>query len=86
MRLSSNCFASGLNGRYLFSIEEKGAIRSFEVNESFAFLLESFSGKDFVEDDVAEALVTKYGIDSARAREDANSVLETWRSCHLLIA
>lgn len=48
------------------------------LNESAAYLWEETSGKEFTEEDLAELLVAKYGIDKERALADARNIAQAW--------
>lgn len=48
------------------------------LNSTAAFLWEQLEGKEFDAATMAELLVREYGIDSARARTDAESLCTAW--------
>ncbi len=54
------------------------------LNQSAAFLWESFYGKEFEVEDLAKALVEEYGIDLPLATVDAKSLVDSWRSAGVL--
>ena len=52
-------------------IENINFNKLISLNQSAAFLFKKFAGKDFTEKDLAEALVSEYGIDMELALKDS---------------
>ena len=54
------------------------------LNESAAYLWKEIEGKDVDESTLAELLISKYGIDSDLASNDAKAVAAQWREIGLV--
>lgn len=48
------------------------------LNATAAYLWQSVEGRDFTVDDLARLLTQRYGIDPARALQDATDISEAW--------
>ena len=48
------------------------------LNESAAYLWETVSGKEFTVEDLAAALVEKYGIEKELALKDSEAIAKKW--------
>lgn len=55
-----------------------------KLNSSAVFLWESFYGKEFEVQDLANALVAQYGIDNALAAKDSEAMVNQWREAGIL--
>ncbi len=54
------------------------------LNSTAAFLWEKFYGKDFTVEELAKALTEEYEVDDARALEDSEKLVESWKDAGLL--
>lgn len=54
------------------------------LNSSAAYLWECVEGKEFSLEDLAQALVDKYGIDLELATQDSAKLLDSWRAAGVL--
>ena len=54
------------------------------LNSSAKFLYESFIGKDFTEEEVAQLLVTTFHISRERAENDAKIWVESMKECQVI--
>lgn len=52
--------------------------KMLSLNASAAYLWEKFYGNEFETEDVAAALMEKYGIDSELAHNDAAKLIQSW--------
>ena len=58
--------------------------RVVSLNATAAYLWEQVEGKDFTPDDLVALLTTRYDVDEARAREDVDKMLVSWREAGLI--
>lgn len=58
--------------------------RIISMNESAAFLWKAVDGKDFDIDTLADLLVEEYGISKEVAENDANNLLQTWKTADII--
>ncbi len=58
--------------------------KMLSLNESAALLWEEFYGKDFELKDLADKLVSHYGIDYDTAEKDCAVLVEAWRNAGVL--
>ena len=85
MKLPEDCTVLELKGKYLLSFPDTtGVMRSFEINESFAYLVHTFTGEVFTLTDLADALQDHFGIDPIRATADAGAAIRSWRRIRLI--
>lgn len=84
MRLIDEAILKESRGKLILLVFDKNGTRAMEVNESFAFLWNKFSGTDFSTEDLASALVEEYEIDPESASVDALSTISIWRDSLLL--
>ena len=84
MRLIDEAILKESRGKLILLVFDKNGTRAMEVNESFAFLWNKFSGTDFTAEDLASALVEEYGIDPESASVDALSTISIWKDSLLL--
>ena len=54
------------------------------LNQSATFLYETFSGKEFTEEEVAQVLETTFGISQERTENDARIWIESMKECHVI--
>ncbi|MBQ9361937.1 MAG: PqqD family protein [Bacteroidaceae bacterium] len=54
------------------------------LNESAAFAWKAVVGKDFTEQDIVNALVDEYEVDTMTAQEDANALIASWKDAGLM--
>ena len=54
------------------------------LNQSAKFLYETFIGKEFTEEEVAQVLETTFGISQERAKNDARIWIESMKECHVI--
>ena len=84
MRLTDEAILRESRGKLILLVFNNKGTRAMEVNESFAFLWNKFSGTDFTTEDLASALVEEYGIDPESASVDATSTITIWKDSLLL--
>lgn len=48
------------------------------LNESAAYLWQELVGKDFTQDEMAELLIARYGIDKQLAMTDSGKLMASW--------
>lgn len=58
--------------------------KMLSLNESAALLWEEFYGKDFELKDLADKIVSHYGIDYDTAEKDCAALVEAWRNAGVL--
>ncbi len=58
--------------------------RVVSLNATAAYLWEQVEGKDFTPDDLVALLTARYDVDGARAREDVDKLLASWREAGLI--
>ena len=58
--------------------------KMLSLNESAALLWEEFYGKEFELKDLADKLVSRYGIDYATAEKDCAALIGAWRNAGVL--
>ena len=58
--------------------------RIISLNKSARLLYEEMAGKDFTVEDVAKALVDKYGISDELALKDAQKWVESLKECGVI--
>ena len=58
--------------------------RVVSLNATAAYLWEEVEGKDFTPDDLVALLTARYDVDEARAREDVDKMLVSWREAGLI--
>jgi hypothetical protein len=58
--------------------------RVVSLNATAAYLWEQVEGKDFTPDDLVALLTARYDVDEARAREDVDKLLASWREAGLI--
>lgn len=58
--------------------------RIISLNSSAKLLYQQLAGKDFTLEDAAQVLVDTYGIDQARAMEDAAKWMDALSNCKIL--
>lgn len=58
--------------------------RIVNLNGSAAYLWQQFKDKDFQTEDLARALTRRYDVDEARAKKDAETFVQSLRSCGIL--
>ena len=58
--------------------------RVVSLNATAAYLWEQVEGKDFTPDDLVALLTARYDVDEARAREDVDKMLVSWREAGLI--
>ena len=56
------------------------------LNESACFLFKRFAGKPFALEEVAEALMSKYGLSPAKAAKDAALWVKRMKQCEVIIS
>lgn len=56
------------------------------LNESACFLFERFAGKPFALEEVAEALITKYGLSPEKAATDAAIWVKRMKQCEVIVS
>ena len=83
MKLSPLCKLHGRPGRYVLMVYISEPV-ALEVNDSFAFLWERLSGKDFVLSDVRTLLEEHFALEPDLAREEAERVIALWQNQHLM--
>ena len=77
MRLRGDCMVNSLRGKHLLTL---GDGRSFEVNESFAFLWKvAAEAGEFTSETLAEALVSNYEISPEEASSEADGTIKLWQ-------
>lgn len=54
------------------------------LNQSAKFLYETFIGKEFTEEEVAQVLEITFGISKERAGNDAQIWIESMKECHVI--
>ncbi len=54
------------------------------LNETAAYLWNEVKDKEFTVDDLAALLTTRYEVDEATAKADAQKLTDTWREAGLL--
>ena len=84
MKLSPKCRLHRRRGKYTLMVYDSQPV-ALEVNETFAFLWEHFSGKEFTPEDVSALLVEHFGLETKVAAAETEGVIELWESQHLLI-
>ena len=84
MRLTDEAILRESRGKLILLVFNNKGTRAMEVNESFAFLWNKFSGTDFSTEDLASALVEEYEIDPESASVDASSTISIWKDSLLL--
>ena len=52
--------------------------RLLSLNATAAYLWENVQGKDFTKEDLADLLVSKYGISREQAVSDSDNIANTW--------
>lgn len=83
MKLSPLCRLHGRPGRYVLMVYISEPV-ALEVNDSFAFLWEQLSGKDFVLSDVSTLLEEHFDLEPDLARDEAERVIALWQNQHLM--
>ena len=83
MRLSPLCKLHGRPGCYVLMVYISEPM-ALEVNDSFAFLWEQLSGKEFTLSDVSTLLEEKFELDPEVALKEAQQVIVLWRDSHLM--
>ncbi len=58
--------------------------RVVSLNATAAYLWEQVEGKVFTPDDLVALLTARYDVDEARAREDVDKMLVSWREAGLI--
>ena len=58
--------------------------RVVSLNATAAYLWEQVEGKDFTPDDLVALLTARYDVNEARAREDVDKMLASWREAGLI--
>ena len=48
------------------------------LNESAAYLWKELEGKEFTQEDMAELLIARYGIDKKLAMTDSDKLMKVW--------
>jgi len=84
MRLIENAILREVRGKWLLLIFNDRGTKAMEVNESFSFLWNRFSQKDFQVEDLAGALIEEYKLTPDAAMKDAGDTIDLWRSKHLI--
>ena len=84
MRLSPTCRLHFRRGRYTLMVYASQPV-ALEVNGSFAFLWERFSGKEFTPGEVSALLEEHFGLEPEVAAAETEGIIELWESQHLLI-
>ena len=81
MRLRGDCNVVSLRGKHLLTLADG---RSFEVNESFAFLWKvAAEAGEFTVETLANALLTEYELSSEEAQEGASETIKLWQNYSL---
>ena len=81
MRLRSDCSVLSLRGKHLLTLADG---RSFEVNESFAFLWKAADAAgEFTAETLAEALLSEYELSSQDALNEASETIALWKQYSL---
>jgi len=87
MRLSDHCVLLEMRGKYLLMLPTPaaGGQEALQVNESFAFLWKTFQRRDdFTGDEIAGALLERYGLDPAEAAAETEKMIAIWKEKGLL--
>lgn len=84
MKLSPRCRLHRRRGRYTLMVYDSQPV-ALEVNETFAFLWEYFSGKEFTPGDVTALLEEHFGLESEVAAAETEGIIELWESQQLVI-
>lgn len=84
MKLSPKCRLHRRRGKYVLMVYVSQPL-ALEVNDSFAFLWEQLSGKDFTPWDVSALLQEHYGLEEDRAASETEGIIHLWESQQLLI-
>ncbi len=56
------------------------------LNKSACFLFERFAGEPFAQEEVAEALMAKYGLSPGKAATDAALWVKRMKQCEVIIS
>ena len=78
MRLKSGCRIVHFRGMHLLTLSFGISHESYEVNESFAFLVEHFKDTSFSVEDVASVLSHEYCLTGEDAYGEALNVIGLW--------
>ncbi|MBO7543995.1 MAG: hypothetical protein J6T02_00250 [Bacteroidales bacterium] len=82
MKLRHDCNVVSMRGKHLLTLPDG---RSFEVNESFAFLWKVASDAgEFTDETLADAIFYEYGISPSDASAEAAMTIELWQQYSLI--
>ena len=87
MRLLDGLVLRTLCGEHIVTGEGLARVdfsRVVSLNATAAYLWEQVDGKDFTPDDLVALLTARYDVDEARAREDVDKMLVSWREAGLI--
>ena len=87
MRLLDGLVLRTLCGEHIVTGEGLARVdfsRVVSLNATAAYLWEQVEGKDFTPDDLVALLTARYDVDEARAREDVDKMLVSWREAGLI--
>lgn len=81
MTLRSGCNVVSMRGKHLLTLPDG---RSFEVNETFAFLWDvAAKAGEFTAETLADAIFYEYGIAPEVAAEEASATISLWQEYSL---
>ena len=87
MKIKENYKIRQIAGENLVISQGRGVAdmtKVISLNQSAVKLWEALAGREFSEDDAAEALVSLYGIEKERALTDAKAWIEKLQSCQVI--
>ena len=87
MRLLEGLVLRTLCGEHIVTGEGLARVdfsRVVSLNATAAYLWEQVEGKVFTPDDLVALLTARYDVDEARAREDVDKMLVSWREAGLI--
>ena len=87
MRLLDGLVLRTLCGEHIVTGEGLARVdfsRVVSLNATAAYLWEQVEGKDFTPDDLVALLTARYDVDEARAREDVDKMMVSWREAGLI--
>ena len=87
MRINPNYKLRNIAGENIIvkqGIRDLDLTHIISLNQSAKFLYETFIGKEFTEEEVAQVLETTFGISKERAENDARIWIESMKECHVI--
>lgn len=84
MKLSPKCRLHRRRGKYVLMVYVSQPF-ALEVNDSFAFLWEQLSGKEFTPGDVCALLQEHFGLEEDLALSETEGIIRLWESQQLVI-